>query len=379
MKLLLSIFLSALSFSGFAQLFQGTLKLGTADNKAVIVIKPNQNLQSRPTNFQFTLAVPVSVGTRPVLSIESNDYAANFGQVDIIQTATFGTDYIYLINMAIVQAPEVSYTSDVEDTVMHVAFTGNVTSTTDVRMVQLPDGLATLGAGGENGNYNFFIEFLGTERTNTTNMFYATNGALVVNNPLGYAGYSSVQRGGVIVPITWLDFTALRSGNDAVLTWKVTNQVDNDHYEVEVSKDGSVFTLLARVNEAGSNEYRYTHENITRMSAPSLFYRIKQVDKDGKFSYSIVRRVQVDAKPLSITLQENPVKGSSVKAFIHASNNGKGKLIITDLSGKVIYQKQAVWNAGTTTENIDLSNQASGSYIISLISDGERLQLKFVK
>lgn len=380
-----SLLLVTLAVSGQTPRFQGTIKPGSQPNNAIVALRPNVNYSGQPQNFSIVIAVPQTVGTRPVMSIVTNNYTSFFTPtgINIFQTATYLTDYIYWINFAPSALQTKSYNATSDDVVVEVSFTENVNASTDIRLVNLPLGLATGGAGGENGNYNFYIDFNdpvnGPDMTNTSAMFYTTTGGTLVNNPLGYDGYSFVSRGSNPVPVTWVDFNVTRSLPDALLNWRVANQVNNDRFEVEVSKDGSRFSYLGKVAATSSDEYQYIHKDIDRWNVPVLYYRIKQVDKDGRFDYSVVKKLQLDNKALSISIAENPVKGSTVNAFIHAVTQGRGTLMVADLTGKIVYQKQTEWTAGTSAFSLDLGNLASGGYVLSLVSDAERLQLQFIK
>ncbi len=117
----------------------------------------------------------------------------------------------------------------------------------------------------------------------------------------GYVGPRSTDP----LPLTWIGFQAERSGKDVLLNWEIANSQNNLRYEVEHSLDGSRYSRLGNVqaDDDNTSKYRYIHSGAS--PAVANFYRIKQVDKDGKFSFSPVRIVKFN--PVAgITVSPNP-------------------------------------------------------------------------
>lgn len=110
----------------------------------------------------------------------------------------------------------------------------------------------------------------------------------------------------VILPVTWLGFTAVEKGGQTALQWKVADEINADHYEIEYSTDGSQFTKLytlpATTRFAATKTYDQLHPFPV---AGTNYYRIRQVDKDGRYSYSKTELVRI-AKANSIVVAPNP-------------------------------------------------------------------------
>ena len=183
----------------------------------------------------------------------------------------------------------------------------------------------------------------------------------------------------VVLPVEFINFNATRNGNDALLKWDVAHLDFSDRFEVEAGTDPTRLSKIGQVISTSATSYSFVHSNISSLQGRNIYYRVKQVDKDGKFNYTEVRKLALNQKAIALYLGENPIKSSAVRASINATYAGNGTLIITDLSGKVIYKKAASWSTGTTNFLIDMSANASGSYFLSLINDGESIQVKFVK
>jgi hypothetical protein len=371
-----------LSAATYGQTFQGTIKPGTQAQSFFIVLKPSANLTDKPGNFQLTLAVPTTVGARPTLSIIANRYSTYFNTADVIQTATYLTDYIFLVNLTASTQQNKVYTANVEDTVAEVLFTGNIGNAANLRMVQLPGGLATSGGGLENGQYNLYIEFVNApaDKTNQTAMFYSNTGGTVLNAPTGYNGYSSVSVGSGIVPLKWLSFSVEKQKGDALLKWEVANQVNNAYYVIEAGKDlqslSSIGTVTAFENK---NLYTFTDGGLSKRQGQYVYYTIKQVDKDGKFTYSEIKKISISGTDFSFGVITNPIRGRELKINLQSHNNSKGTLRIFDLYGKQVYLSNVTWTAGYSEQIIQLPELAKGSYVASLSAGTEQYQAKFVK
>ncbi|WP_153797660.1 S8 family serine peptidase [Foetidibacter luteolus] len=96
------------------------------------------------------------------------------------------------------------------------------------------------------------------------------------------------------LPVKWLSFTASLKGKEVELVWIVANEVNCDYYGIEHSTDGITFselaTLPAQSGLALNKTYRWPHVNPAN---GNHYYRIKQVDKDGRFSHSKTEQVGI--------------------------------------------------------------------------------------
>jgi hypothetical protein len=98
----------------------------------------------------------------------------------------------------------------------------------------------------------------------------------------------------------------------AILQWATASEWNNDRFEVEVSTDGTSFTLLGIVASHGSSsqaqQYVYQDSNLDRYAAPLLYYRLRQVDTTGKTTYSPVRAVPSALTSRGLHLFPNPTR-----------------------------------------------------------------------
>ncbi len=182
-----------------------------------------------------------------------------------------------------------------------------------------------------------------------------------------------------VLPVTLISFTAEEKGDEVILKWTSTNELNSNYYEVERSSDAVRFSSIDRISSKGKdgsvNHYEMTD------SAPVEgvnFYRLKQVDKDGKVMYSSVIAVNRNKSVISkIAIYPNPVN-----KFITLSVADKGKVF----SGKLINAegRTMLYLKGNVTQlnqylNQNLNKLKAGLYLLRLADGKEQYSVRFVK
>jgi len=98
------------------------------------------------------------------------------------------------------------------------------------------------------------------------------------------------------LPVTIAAFNAARSGNESVLQWQTATEQNSREFIIERSTDGRNYTEIGSVAAAGNSNTLQNYTYTDPQPLPnSNFYRLKQVDLDGNFDYSVVRTVNFPA------------------------------------------------------------------------------------
>ena len=104
------------------------------------------------------------------------------------------------------------------------------------------------------------------------------------------------------LPVTYFNFSASKQQQSVLLSWQTANEINNNYFSIERSS-GRNFNALYKISSNDKHAYSYTDLNPLQ---GNNYYRLKQVDKDGKFSYSqIVSVVFDDAN--KFVIYPNPV------------------------------------------------------------------------
>ena len=163
------------------------------------------------------------------------------------------------------------------------------------------------------------------------------------------------------LPVNWLEFTAKKSGNKVQLRWKVSEAINNKYFEVERSINGTSFTKIGTVDARPGSTGTYIFNDHSPYMQSVNYYRIKQVDNDGKFSYSVIRSVSFDGKN-KITVSPNPARD-----FINVYASGDDmKAYLCDASGKRL--SSYALNKGSV--RIDISKLPIGTYTVVFEKNG---------
>lgn len=172
------------------------------------------------------------------------------------------------------------------------------------------------------------------------------------------------------VPVNWMSFNANKIGAAIVgLNWRV-NEINNLKYEIERSADNKTFNKIGEVAALTSNgneaSYYFKDEKATN---GKNFYRIKQIDVDGKSSYSntlVVNFSKLDNGKFEV--YPNPAKDRASIVSIDEAKNLN--IQIVDLMGKVVYTQQRTKVEAGEQISLNISNLPNGIYTIKLIGEG---------
>ena len=183
------------------------------------------------------------------------------------------------------------------------------------------------------------------------------------NNPAGATGGRSFSIGNVdwptsTLPVSFLSFSGQKITDGVILLkWVVENEINVSKYEIERSIDGQNFFsagFVTSLNQAHNYSFR---DNTPTQN--TLFYRIKQIDIDGRIQFSTVIALKFNTGvQKGITLFPNPASSS---VFITTNNNALiEKIQFFDFNGKTVLQKQG------TENKIDISTLSKGLYRVKV-------------
>lgn len=179
------------------------------------------------------------------------------------------------------------------------------------------------------------------------------------------------------LPIGLLTFTGRKFEADVQLDWLTENEENNAYFSVQHSVDGRDFNEIAKIEGAGTSTephaYHYLHEQ------PRLgknYYRLKQYDFDGSFSYSDIVIVDFDAKDIV------QISSSITMDFIYLEFyeifDYDIEIELFDAVGRKI--DQAILSAGENYHKWDTRNLVPGTYMVRLkIQEEGYFSQKFVK
>lgn len=203
----------------------------------------------------------------------------------------------------------------------------------------------------------------------------STNTATISNADNWGAVYAMDDNGGRL-PIELISFDARTSGADVVLTWETATEENNDYFTLERSYNGVNFQTLSTIAGAGNSNkvLSYRCEDKYPLQGRS-YYRLKQTDFNGQFSYSEVVSVLVENHTaLQIKVYPNPLT-SSEPLFVSGmeSLSPNSEAVFYKLSGKEVMRAE-VQNG----RSIDINSLKPGIYILRVVDNGQFIASKKV-
>ena len=186
----------------------------------------------------------------------------------------------------------------------------------------------------------------------------------------------------IVLPVKLLSFDGERTDKTTVLLhWKTTNEIMNKGFDVERALgDATVFEKVSFVpsQESYSFQKKYKLQDFNDYSGIS-YYRLKQIDIDGKFVYSKIVEVKGYATEPTIQLYPNPVR-DKLFAKLYFPQNCKVNLVIYDASEKQILSQQVSITSGFNMVPVKVNFLSNGYYLVKVISDNnDVLTAKFIK
>lgn len=195
-------------------------------------------------------------------------------------------------------------------------------------------------------------------------------GSITSNNFSSFSDFVLANLNLSSLPVTWLSFEVNKQGQHAILHWRTAQESNCTHYEIERSRDGIHFDgihITACNNISSISNYYYTDAGLTN---GRWFYRIRQVDVDGRYNYSKVVSITI-ADDMDLLVWPNPVGDElNIKG---AAMNSMLQLYTTD--GKLVWQQRIT----SVITVIDMRKYQAGVYLLRYDGETGVVNRKIVK
>ncbi|MFD2785137.1 beta strand repeat-containing protein [Hymenobacter rubripertinctus] len=174
------------------------------------------------------------------------------------------------------------------------------------------------------------------------------------------------------LPVTLVSFTAKVKGTQVALTWVTAAELNNKQFEVQRSRDGRAFETIVTLAGKGTTNSSSTYNEADNSPLNGVsYYRLKQVDLDGTFSYSSVVTISF-LKASELTMYPNPVEDQLTISLAGATEGMQ--VTVTDMMGRVI-TTQALAANGT----LDMASLKTGTYLVTVGQGEAKVTRRIVK
>jgi hypothetical protein len=187
------------------------------------------------------------------------------------------------------------------------------------------------------------------------------------------------------VPIKLSSFTGNKKDEINELKWTTLNEINNAGFELQRSSNATDFTTIKFIvskaaSGNSSTELNYVYDD--EKPNTTNYYRLKQIDKDGKSSFSsivLINNKQINKLEL-VCLYPNPVI-NSFNLVIDAIKDENVQVSVTDIEGKIVLLENKFVKKGENILNLNVSAITNGTYFVKLTSanNSQTSILKFVK
>lgn len=186
-----------------------------------------------------------------------------------------------------------------------------------------------------------------------------------------YAGLA----GEINLPVLLLSFIAEKNNDQVLLLWKTGLEENASAFIIERSATGNAFTAIGNVNARHRNGGDYSFIDPLPLQTTG-FYRLKMLDRDGRFIYSRVVAVKPVNSLEKIVVFPNPAIDN---IYIQSSGiNGNASISIVDAMGKLI-KEERLFLSGNNSFSIDIKFLPKGNYYMTIINNVKKQTAMFSK
>lgn len=176
------------------------------------------------------------------------------------------------------------------------------------------------------------------------------------------------------IALTW--FKSYCENGKTYVAWETASELNNDYFVIERSIDGTSFTEAGRVESYNGNSNQVQQYSFIDVSSTgnAVYYRLKQVDYSGKFTYSsIVRHSCEDIPSVKVAIYPNPT--SKYVVLDIEGLQGAKEVTWYNVKGQTVIQSDNLSSEAKTSKQYDISQMAQGTYIIQLKLNDELYQV----
>lgn len=187
-----------------------------------------------------------------------------------------------------------------------------------------------------------------------------------------FDGLTAAQEGAL--PVRLADFVVRKTEHAVMLYWQTTSEENSAFFEVQQSRDAAKWNVIGKVTAAnqGSKELNYTFRDNAPRSGLQ-YYRLKMVDTDGTFAYSIIRSLQL-GHTAWVNAYPNPAV--NLVRVDMADSKETASLKVVNLAGKPLFESQKE----EASHEVNMESFPAGIYLFLLkTASGKTEAVKIIK
>lgn len=179
-----------------------------------------------------------------------------------------------------------------------------------------------------------------------------------------------------VLPVELIEFTAEYDPAGNKIKWTTAAEINNDYFTLERSNDGITFVTIAIVQGDGNSNILLNYNYIDAAENTTLlYYRLKQTDYNGAFSYSKIVAVKGKVEPKSaFSLYPNPTNGSKIYLTLDDPQSENNCTVqIYNAVGQLVFSKQMLMEDRDSFTLEFIEKLSSGLYFIYVNTHNQKL------
>jgi len=195
-----------------------------------------------------------------------------------------------------------------------------------------------------------------------------------------FSDFAIAKNNNFILPVELLSFDIKCKDKSNILSWITASELNNDYFEVQRSYNAPNWENIGNIQGAGNSNKLLNYSFADQKTNKKAYYRLKQVDFDGKFEYSkiIVSNCVPNNDDAEVIIYPNPCN-DFLNISISNWDSESVKYEITNLTGQIIYSSKLVIESGFAFEQIETSNLKPGMYYIIFYDKNRNISKKITK
>ncbi|NQY11102.1 MAG: T9SS type A sorting domain-containing protein, partial [Flavobacteriales bacterium] len=174
------------------------------------------------------------------------------------------------------------------------------------------------------------------------------------------------------LPITLLSFDAFLENDEVLINWSTGTETGNDYFYIERSTGGLNWDVMETVVSDGNSSNLRNYSAIDPNPETGLsYYRLKQTDLDGDFTYSASKAIQIIEEANSkLFIFPNPTNDYIA---VFGTSLIYENIRIYDMLGREVTNQTTFVEENDQKVIIDLSNLAKGMYYVKTSNGGSKI------
>lgn len=184
----------------------------------------------------------------------------------------------------------------------------------------------------------------------------------------------------LILPVEFLNFSATKEEDKVILNWQTLTEMNNDYFEVQRRVAPNEFRKIGAIAGADYSEEIKNYQFIDEKPENNTnYYRLKQVDNDGKFAFSEILTIDLgkSEKP-SFAFYPNPSPAGKLRLKYFSTQEEEVKIRVYNVSGQLVLTKGKYLDFGENQLQLDFSEMHKGIFIVEIENENWRSYKKLV-